>query len=149
TRRYSDLEPRSAVVRQRERVEVFGHRGLTAIRHAVRPQIPGLEMRREDLQRPAGRRSRAEYAALQRLPCPRRAREALQRRLGRRSRLRKLEAARLHAGIELEEQRIVVLPLYAKAGRLANEAGRPEGLAEPALGPVPLEVPCRGLLSSA
>src|SRR6185503_18087065 len=109
-----------AVVWQREAVEELLDHGAFAVRHAVGAEIAAAEIRGHHFERAArGAAAATEDAAILRLPEPLRLRLPLQRSRGGRLR-REVQPSRLRARVELEQQRVVVLPPDPEPCRLAD-----------------------------
>ncbi len=175
------VQPGIAVGMRRQALDVFGDRGLLAVRHAVLPQVSLAEIGRDDLDMAAAvdlgllprrrtaaktlttaardtarqdaaaggariwRRRTAPHAGT----LPLREREPLPGLLGRRP-LRAIEVQQpgLRAGVELELQRLIVLPRDAQPARLPHDPADAERLALVAAGVVGREVPALCRLAS-
>src|SRR5688572_11971380 len=142
-------QPGAAILGKREAVEELLDDGALAIGYAVRTQVTGSQAGRHHFERATrGGAAAAEDTAILRLPKPSRRRLSLQRRRRGWRRSSKLQAAGLAAGVGLDAERSVVLPLDPQAAGLPNQPGRAECLAQLATRAVGVEIPGLGDLAS-
>src|SRR5687767_5087314 len=117
-----------------DQVVVFRHERVLAERHSVLAQIPRAKIRRVDFQAagaldlPERRRARIELLRRPR-ELPRCGRPTLPAARALRFRLNEMKQARLHSGVDVELQRVVVLPADLDAARQPHDRGRRIALA--------------------